>query len=665
MTVLSTFLFGPHSGSTCFHFQIGCLDEENFGDPPSSEFGPLTDRDERATHCPETHFQCPDNGYCLPVFLRCNGVYDCPGKEDEGRCGDYTCPGYYRCRGSSVCVHPFYVCDGNFQCPQKDDELLCGMSCPQQCVCRGLAFTCTHTFEASVYPEIRYLDASGSGVTPVHLSTNTMLVHLDLSHCGLHSVGVLSFPNLVSLDLSDNHLTGIDTSQLHRCGNLRRLTLSRNPIEDLFSRQSLLSPRLDSLKFLDMSHVRLSEIDTNNFQLFENIVELNLSSSGLKLAGFGFNHVQHLQRLDMRGCHIISFHTEMFQNLSELDTVFVDAYQLCCPQVLPVGFNVKNCHGPDDVASSCDSLLGSALYRAFFAILAVSILLSDIFVIVVWCLVVKDRHSTRFYVYLINMAGCDAFMGIHTAIVTIADQVYRGHYLSKDTAWRHSALCQLSGFVFFLSTVLSAGLSCLMTLDRCAALRCPHRLGRVTTRATHTCCLVLWGVCAVLAAVSLAPSRELSSQTGVCQPLPALLTQPSNHHYILGTLIVVTSGLLAVASVGQVFVSILLRQQGSILTLLKAGCAESSELILTRRVRTFLLFDVACWWWFCVCMTLTSAGVAVSSPVQVSTSLLLLPLKAALNPCMYLIGCVLEHQRQTQRKRLFQRLGVTKQVWKT
>nr|KAG5700952.1 hypothetical protein BaRGS_034237 [Batillaria attramentaria] len=36
--------------------------------------------------CPETHFRCPgESDYCLPVFVRCNGVYDCAGHEDEAR----------------------------------------------------------------------------------------------------------------------------------------------------------------------------------------------------------------------------------------------------------------------------------------------------------------------------------------------------------------------------------------------------------------------------------------------------------------------------------------------------------------------------------------------------------------------------------------------------
>ncbi|PVD35473.1 hypothetical protein C0Q70_02436 [Pomacea canaliculata] len=94
--------------------------------------------------CPETYFQCPgSNFYCFPVYLRCNGVFDCPGKQDETACDTYTCPGYYRCRSSHVCLHPDHVCDGWSQCPEGDDELLCDLSCPDTCVCHGLAFTCT------------------------------------------------------------------------------------------------------------------------------------------------------------------------------------------------------------------------------------------------------------------------------------------------------------------------------------------------------------------------------------------------------------------------------------------------------------------------------------------------------------------------------------------
>ncbi|KAL8582325.1 hypothetical protein ACOMHN_037082 [Nucella lapillus] len=113
------------------------------------------------TSCPETHFQCPGKGYCLPVYVRCNRVNDCPGKEDEKNCDHYTCPGFYRCRYSKICLHRQHLCDGVFQCPQHDDEWLCNVTCPDTCYCYGHAFICTGSFTADTYPELRYVDASG------------------------------------------------------------------------------------------------------------------------------------------------------------------------------------------------------------------------------------------------------------------------------------------------------------------------------------------------------------------------------------------------------------------------------------------------------------------------------------------------------------------------
>ncbi|XP_025115231.1 sortilin-related receptor-like [Pomacea canaliculata] len=141
--------------------------------------------------CNDTHFRCPqsDVTYCLPVFLRCNGLYDCPGHGDEAACDSYTCPDFYRCRNSRVCVHPTHLCDGLYQCPQHDDELLCDLTCPDPCVCHGLAFFCSRPFLAHKFPRLRFLDASGTGMTPADVKNNRLLIHLALAACNLTQLG--------------------------------------------------------------------------------------------------------------------------------------------------------------------------------------------------------------------------------------------------------------------------------------------------------------------------------------------------------------------------------------------------------------------------------------------------------------------------------------------
>ena len=188
--------------------------------------GQMKDSDE----CPVTHFRC-SQGFCLPIYLRCNGVDDCPNREDEASCESYSCSGFYRCRRSKVCLHPDHVCDGLFQCPQYDDELLCErLTCPDVCHCQGLGFVCTANFSASSYPDLRYLDASGFGVRPSDLTHNLLLIYLRLSHCSIDTQPTLELPKLRHLDLSGNELTHIDMQYFRSLKNLRVLVLSGNPL---------------------------------------------------------------------------------------------------------------------------------------------------------------------------------------------------------------------------------------------------------------------------------------------------------------------------------------------------------------------------------------------------------------------------------------------------
>ena len=60
------------------------------------QFEPCVEFDTDASQCGlGALFQCPGSFY-LPIYLRCNGLPDCPGAEDETHCDTYICPGNYR-----------------------------------------------------------------------------------------------------------------------------------------------------------------------------------------------------------------------------------------------------------------------------------------------------------------------------------------------------------------------------------------------------------------------------------------------------------------------------------------------------------------------------------------------------------------------------------------
>ncbi|XP_025099599.1 uncharacterized protein LOC112567209 [Pomacea canaliculata] len=212
--------------------------------------------------CPESHFTCVSlQQVCLPVYLRCNGVNDCPGHEDEAACDRYTCPGFYRCRASQVCVHESHVCDGIYHCPLHDDEILCNETCPDNCVCRGWAFGCSGIFHAASYPNLRYVNASGTSMNLIDFVSNIYLVQLNLIRCNITRLHEVTLPNLRILDLSSNKLTHISSYLFTGLTRLQSLKLSFNPLNKF----SFMDVRQTSfLKFLDLSDVLLPVIDFRN-----------------------------------------------------------------------------------------------------------------------------------------------------------------------------------------------------------------------------------------------------------------------------------------------------------------------------------------------------------------------------------------------------------------
>ncbi|KAL8612899.1 hypothetical protein ACOMHN_034976 [Nucella lapillus] len=209
------------------------------------------------TICPQslTHFRCPMSSpfICLPVYLRCNQVNDCPGHEDEVDCEDYTCPGYYRCRDSPVCVHADHVCDHRYgQCPQNDDELLCDFTCPRECRCFGMAFYCSQSVDVSGHVDLRYLNADGTNMTLMDLENNTMLIHVSLTGCSLVHFQTPHLPNLRSLDLRDNAISHLLSGSFNNIRNLQVLVLAGNPlhVDNSFPAIS----ECTRLRVLDLSH---------------------------------------------------------------------------------------------------------------------------------------------------------------------------------------------------------------------------------------------------------------------------------------------------------------------------------------------------------------------------------------------------------------------------
>ena len=608
--------------------------------------------------CPETHFLCAGS-HCLPVFVRCNGVFDCPFHEDEAGCEshEYKCPGFYRCRNSRICVHTLHVCDGLVSCPEHDDELLCNATCPHDCVCRGWSFLCTHTFAAVDFPDLRSLDVSGTDMKPSSLGENSLLVQVSFSNCGLDVLVISRLPNLRILNLGNNRLLSLDADAFANLTNLKILNLARNPIHSYFL--PTVQGGTASVETLDISGVRMRETNANLSAIFPNVHNLNLSHNSIhSVAGQKFGMMEKLRRVDLRGNPVTTFPPDLFRGLRALDAVQADNYKLCCPDMLPEGFNPARCWAPSDEVSSCQALLRSHVYRAALASLSALALLGNLggFVYRVFFQGVAKKQG--FVVFVLHLNVADFVMGVYLAVVGVADRVYLDSYLWHETAWKSSALCKLAGFLSLLSSEVSALLICLIAIDRAIVIRFPFTDYRFHRRSAHVACFVVWFLGLLLALVPLLPFTKhwnFYGQTGICIPLPVSRVHFPGQDYSFGVMIVFNFVLFLLIALVQAFIYVAIRSQRmAVLDLTQPATSSqtSQDLVIAGRLATVAVSDFLCWFPIGLLGMLASGGVAIPGEVNVAMAIFVLPVNSAINPFLYTLNLILERRQKAREGRL-------------
>ena len=607
--------------------------------------------------CPDTHFQCPSSGYCLPVFALCNDVYDCPGHEDEDDCAEFTCVGYYRCRSSHVCVHPTHLCDGVQHCRQNDDELLCDVtSCPPNCVCHGLAFVCARRFPLRVHPDLRYLHAAGTGLTLSDVTHNVMLVHLGLATNGIKELEDVRLFNLRSLDLSDNLIHDVSNRQLSSWPQLRDLSLAGNPLTDSFFVDSS-PPSLVPLHVLDLSRIPISELNTDFFSSFSNLAYLNLSGCGIRYLTRNSSMLfARLRSLDVRGSPLTSFPRDMFRDTSQLQRVMADNYKVCCPENLPPGFDPKNCLAPSDELSSCDSLLRSDVYRVILALFAGLALLGNAGSVVARVFMEKWGRNSGFVVFVVHLSVADFLMGLYLAVVGAADHRYRNSYLWEDEAWRHSVVCRMAGVTCFLSSEVSALIVSLITLDRFLVLHFPFSRLRFRRNSASAACGLVWVVGLLLSTAPLLPwtsQWQFYSQTGICIPLPVTRKEFPGSAYSSAVLIVFNFVLFMLIAVGQAFIYFSVRANALTTS---GSLRQSQDVRIAQRLITIAVTDFMCWFPIGLLGLMASRGTAIGGEVAVAMAICVLPLNSAVNPFLYTLNVLLERRSRSKEKRLLQQI---------
>ena len=485
-----------------------------------------------------------------------------------------------------------------------------------------------------------------------------MLIYLNLARCQLSQIGNTTLPNVRTLDLSFNQFQSATVDDLNNFSQLTSLSLAGNPLISLFrsERHSTIGT-FSALLMLNLSFVEMKELDPSVLRIFPNLQSLDLSHCHLQRVQGSFQLLASLQSLDIRKCPLTSFPKSMFHGLGSLRRVLADNYKVCCPATLPVGFGAGQCLAPSDEISSCDALLRSDLYRVSLAVFATLATVGNTLSLVLRVMILKSKQQSGYPVFVTHLCISDFLMGVYLVIIGGADRVYMNTYLWEDTGWRNSVTCKVAGFLSLLSSEVSASIICLVTVDRFLVVRFPFSRLRFQRPSAQLCCLVLWTMGTVLAAVPLLPSTShwhFYSQTGICIPLPVTQQDFSGHDYAFAVMIIFNFFLFLLIAVGQLVIYLSVRSQ----SMAEQDDSErrSKDLALAQRLFTVVVSDFLCWFPIGFLGLLASRDIPISGEVNVSMAIFVLPLNSALNPFLYSINTIYARRARARERKLLKTL---------
>lgn len=605
--------------------------------------------------CPQTHVQCLD-GYCIPVYMWCNGMIDCPHGEDERpELCQQVCVDMYRCKYSRICVHNDHLCDGYYQCPNHDDELLCSLqnvTCPQNCTCRRMEVTCSgHPTFKSLSP-VRYLKLQHAQLNDLQFDNLTpyTLIYLNVSSCSVRNIHSdhLYFLNLRILDMSNNLIEYLPTDSFEHCPVLKVLILAQNKLTN--ANFSFLE-HTRVLTKLDLSFNMKTKLEDDAFYKAVSLEELIMRHMQIEtISTNAFQGLVRLRRLDLKGNPVTSFSIGIFLNQKNLRSIVTDNFRLCCSSIKPSSVQFSDCDAPYDEISSCEDILRTLLLRVSLWLMAV-LTISGNFGVIVYRIFYDRGIKFSFRVIITCLSASDLIMGIYLVIIGTADAMYRDRYLLAEHEWKTSAPCQVAGFLCMLSSETSAMFILLVTVDRFLAITFPlHPALHFNAKSASIACAVVWTVGLSIATVPLLPPFrhwQLYSQKAVGVPLPITRFHFPGYDYAFAIFIVFNMAIFLLVALGQllIYLSVHLQKHPQIS---EAGVRQ--DMAIAKRLSLVVITDCLCWFPITVMGLVARSGQPVPGEMYLVTTVFLLPVNSAFNPFLYTANSILLARRNRRKK---------------
>ncbi len=378
-------------------------------------------------------YKCPKY-FCIPWSYVCDHKWDCPQGFEEQNCRPTrTCEGLYKCKQSHTCIHLNDVCNGVTDCPLKEDESLCSLSgivCPVGCKCLMFALFC-HNLRQITVSCIRLpfhvVTIKESKAQPFRmlLGCITFFSVLAIGHNNIDTLcsHVPSTQHAVIVDAGFNQISKINSGCFHESPTLTIVRLNNN---------------------------NLTHIDTFAFNMLKSLAVLDLSFNKISVLPGCWKGTDKIQVLLLHGNRIELSEDNVITS-EKLKYLKGDKYSLCC-SLSPV-----RCLVEKPWFFSCTDLLPGLNIKISFYLesLFVIVFSGTSQVLRVQELYKNKFHHWAFGSTVFAVNAVDITCGVYLTIISVQDAISDNMFALHESEWKSSSLCFLEFAVLLNFNLLS------------------------------------------------------------------------------------------------------------------------------------------------------------------------------------------------------------------
>ena len=418
-------------------------------------------------------FKCLTS-YCIPTYLLCDGVQNCPNGEDEQSCERFTCAGLLRCRYDNICVHPTDICDGHKHCLMSgDDERFCNITmCPSMCTCNGSAITCKKDLPTiqTLSSSLKYILLLGMYIHPNYqLQSFNALVQLHILNSSFE-VGNLNtqmFSHLTALQIlvvCRNGIQYIKPRAFKGLVRIQHLDLTGNRIKSLTNYNF---KGLQLIGILDLSHQLVRQLEDDTFVGLRSLRYLNLSSNLIEtFTSHCFDAIDHVELIDLTNNPFTYMSKSTFSDFYYQTTIMFSYTIYCCYLNKDTSCSVnKTLHWHD---GSCKTAAEHS-YALLLALLSSSALILIINIIL--ALTQQSKVRSAHNILSNYSAILNSFSPTYVLILSILYIYHHGDHIYFNTTFPSGFTCISLQFIAMSGVLLSPYTRLLIAINRLLVTR--------------------------------------------------------------------------------------------------------------------------------------------------------------------------------------------------